>query len=368
MKSNIVIAAILGNMLCSWRIVASATATADEYNAANEGLTSINGNEMWPTALDFVGINTVNLSYNAFASTNIVTLDFREAPAVISDYEPGIHHLDLSHNQIVDASLAFFTLVDGPWHLITLDLSFNQITDLSNFPKNKNRGDLEVLNLEHNLISQLGSPHPDVLKAITQKAAGKPPIHVNLEYNQLTQMPWLGYTDSGGATDAVINIKNNKISLVELSNNCGGECGYWYLKVIDFTNNALEEFTFDMIDFNWDVVIYNFNNNKITQISAFTPSDPTYAEYAVRELYFDKNEITSVAQEAFIHFVHLEVLVLSNNRIPALRFDYIFADYRLGVLTTLNIENNELTSVMDRTVDFPADRTPVINMNIKGNV
>ena len=275
--------------------------------------------------------------------------------------ENRVKYLDLSHNQIVDISLQVFVYragvqEDSAWTIITLDLSYNKISDVSSFPSSLMRGSFKKLFLQHNQIVHLGTTTPNALQGITVGAFEE----LNLEFNQITQMPYLNFDGSPSSAD--INVKNNRINTVT------PKTGYYWLTVINFENNELTAFTFEMIDNNYDTEIFNFNNNKITEISAFTTSDPTNAYYSVRKLYFDNNEIASVAQEAFNYFIHLEVLVLSNNRIPTLRFDYIFPDYRLGVLTTLNVENNELTSVMDRTADFPATRTPVLNMNVKGNV
>ncbi len=100
-------------------------ATVDEYYAVNEGLTSVHGDLIWGP-LDYPGNNTFNLSYNAFTDTRLSSLDFRKTTSDVlgGDYEPYVQHLDLSHNQIADASLEFFDLVSGPWHLISLDMSY----------------------------------------------------------------------------------------------------------------------------------------------------------------------------------------------------------------------------------------------------
>ncbi len=353
------------------RIDASPTITADEYNAVGEGLSSIQGDDMWGT-MDYAGTNTVNLSHNAFTNTSLAALDFRETspsvpvydPPTINGpaYEPLIHHLDLSHNLITDASLDFFLLeitdvVHGVgvvrwWYLRTLDLSYNKITNMSNFPTKKFRGDLNFLNLEHNLIIQIGNLEPDAFHQMTIDPSNKPPVEVNLEHNLLNDMPLLGFTVPDGPTDSIIIVKNNKISVVDLSS-CTAICGYWMLKVVNIENNELTEFTKEMIDWNWDTEIFNFNNNKITEINSFNPSDG-FAYYSVKELYFNNNEIVTIDSAAFDHFTDLQILELSNNKIVAFPFDHIFNhNDKFPVLNSLLLDNNKLTSVSDEASRFP---------------
>ncbi len=345
---------------------AAPTTTADEFYAVGEGLNAINGDVMWDT-FDYGGINTINLSYNAFTNTSIVALDFRES--YTGDHEPLIHHLDMSHNLISDASLEFFTLFGELriWYLITLDLSYNQITNMSNFPTKKGRGDLEILNLENNLIIHIGNPDPIAFLDITIDSTSTPAnLEVNLEYNQMTEMPWLGFTyaDTDGVTNAKINVKNNKISSVDLTGGCGNECGYWYLKVVDLENNKITEFTYEMIDLNYDTEIFNFNNNKITQLSAFTPSD-SEAYYKVKYLYFNNNKIISIDSQAFDHFDKLEILELSSNKITIFPFDHIFDNNKLPFLSSVLLHNNDMTSVSNETTQFPRGVKIVISLNGK---
>ncbi len=224
--------------LLPMRTDAELSVTADEYYAVNEGLTSIHGDPVWGV-FDYAGTNTVNLSYNAFTNTSLSELDFRETMNA-EDHEQYIHHLDLSYNQITEASLEFFTLSSTPWILVSLDLSFNSISDLTSFPR-KIRGDLEILNLEHNMISVLGSLHPAAIHSITVDISGKPAITVNLEHNNIKRMPWLLFDY---VTDAVINVKNNHISVVDPPGSPSVNQGYWFLKVINFENNNLTQFTY----------------------------------------------------------------------------------------------------------------------------
>ncbi len=361
---------------------AAPTITPDEYNAVSEGLSSIHGDDMWGI-LDYAGTNTVNLSYNAFTNTSLAALDFRVTnlsvalpaydPAVDGPaYERLIHHLDLSHNLITDASLDFFRLelIGDPagvrdWHLITLDLSYNKITNLSHFPTKKARGYLAFVNLEHNLINQLGTQEPDALHQITTHHLGKPTIEVNLEYNLLVEMPLLGFTVPDGPTDSNINVKNNKISVVDLSG-CTAICGYWMLKVVNLENNELTQFTREMIKDNWDTEVINFNNNKISQIfSPWTLDGGAY--YNLRELYMNNNEIVSLATGAFNYFNDLQILEMRNNKITSLPFNDLFDTIKLTALSSINLMNNKLISIDDQTQNFPRGPSPAVVMNLKGN-
>ncbi len=279
---------------------------------------------------------------------------------------------------ITDASLDFFVieLIGDPagvrkWHLITLDLSYNKITNLSHFPTRKHRGYLEIVNLEHNLIIHIGSPEPTALQAITIDSPTTPThLEVNLEYNWMIEMPWLGFTwsDTGGVTDAVINIKNNMISSVPLSGNCGTGtgCGYWFLKEVNFENNELTEFKEDMIRNNWDTEIINLNNNKINQIfSPWTLDGGAY--YNLRELYLNNNEIQSLVSGAFNYFNNLQTLEMANNKITTLPFGHLFDTTKLTALSSINLMNNELISIDDQTQNFPRGPSPAVVMNLKGN-
>ncbi len=384
---------VIITLICAimWMDVqASPIITADEYIAFSEGLSSIHGDAMWGT-FDYAGINTVNLSYNAFTNTSLAALDFRETNAFVgvpaydpptingSAYEPMIHHLDLSYNLITDASLEFFLLeiisiisgvnVIRKWHLKTLDLSYNKITNMLNFPTKKHRGDLEILNLEHNLIIHIGSPEPTALYAITIDSPTTPPhLEVNFEYNQLIEMPWLGFTgaDTGGVTNSIINVKNNHILMVDLPGACSNECGYWYLKEVNFENNELTEFTKEMIIYNYDTEIMILNNNKINQI--FSPwSYDSGAWYNLRELYLNNNEISSLDSGAFDFFDNLQILEMANNKITSLPFNDLFDTSKLTSLSSTNLMNNELTSIDDCTSDFPRGPSPAVVINLKGN-
>ncbi len=192
-------------------------------------------------------------------------------------------------------------------------------------------------------------------------------MEINLEYNQLTEIPWLGFTYNEGVTDAVINVKNNNISVVDLAGACIAlECGHWYLRVVDFENNKIREFTPEMIDYNWDTEIFNFDNNKVIHISSFTISDPDYAYYKVREMYFNNNEIISIDSAAFDKFYKLEILQLSNNKIAIFPFDHIFDTNKLPLLTSVLLNNNNITGVSDETSRFPRGTGLQMAIDVRG--
>ncbi len=328
------------------------------YTKSQEGLSSITGSDIWSTACNSTLCDTFDLSYNNFTNTTLSALDFR-----LNDgdaFEDRVKYLDLSHNQIIEVSFEVFRYPlqdDDLWTLYSLDLSYNQITDLSSFPSH-NRGSLKRLLLQHNQITQLGNPDPTALYAITRDDFEE----LNLEFNKLTEMPWLLF--DGAISYADINVRNNLIHNVTLPYD--PITGYYWLRVVNFENNQLTAFTFEMIDQNYDTQIFNFNNNMLTQISAFTPSDPTNAYYEVRELYFNNNEIVSIATSAFDLFNKLEILEVTDNKIAAFPFANIFDTAMLPNLTIVNLVNNELVMVENRTGDFPRNPTQQLNVNVKG--
>ena len=118
-----------------------------------------------------------------------------------------------------------------------------------------------------------------------------------------------------------------------------------------------------MIDLNYDTEIFNFNNNKLTHLSAFTPSWGG-GYYLVKEFYFNNNEIVFIDSAAFDHFDELEILQLSNNKIVSLPFDHIFDISKLSVLNSILLDNYCLKSIQDETARFP--RGVQMVMDLKG--
>ncbi len=233
--------------------------TSTYYYKVNEGLTSITGSDIWSTLCNSDSCETFDLSYNSFISTNLSAIDFRNTPN--DELENRVKHLDLSNNAIADVSLEVFTTavqIDSAWTIVTLDLSYNQISSVSNFPT-LIVGQLKILRLQHNQISQLGTPTANALAGLYVDYIRE----INLEYNQITEMPVLG-SGTFIVSNAVINVKNNQISQVDLSSCPGNTCGYWYLKFVDFQNNELSVISAAIVEENWDTEIFNFNNKKTT--------------------------------------------------------------------------------------------------------
>ncbi len=339
--------------------------TSTYYTRTNEGLSSITGSDIWSTACNSPSCDRFHLSYNNFTNTTLSALDFRLNDN--DEFENRVKYLDLSHNQIVEVSLEVFTAavqVNSAWTLITLDLSYNAITDLSQFPQ-MNRGELRRLYLQNNRISQLGDL--EILQKVTYNDLVTDFVELNLENNLLTEMPLLGFGNAFTMTDALIHVKNNRISQVNLTScHPTPDCGFFWVRVWDFTNNELTAFTFEMIDWNWETNIFNFNHNKITHLTGFTPSDAT-AFYFVEELYFNDNEIVAIDTKTFDHFGNLTILELRNNRISSFPFANIFDTTKLPNLATVNLENNELDAVEDRTHDFPRTPSQQLNISVKGS-
>ncbi len=334
--------------------------TSTYYNIINEGITSVMGPDIWPTtACNSPSCDTFNLSYNNFVYTNLSAIDFRLNNS--DEFENRVKHLDLSHNNITDVSLEIFTTAvqaDPVWTLITIDLSYNQISDVSNFPT-LSVGNLRQLFLQHNQITHLGTPSPNAfIKLYTSVIT-----ELNLENNLMTEMPSL---DSGSSTvsTAAINVKNNKISQVDFTSCPPLGCGLWYLQITDFENNELSSvIAAQILQEGWDTEFFNFNNNKITHISVI--QSPGHY-YNVKELYFNDNDIVSMDMTAFDLFDKLQILELKNNKIAAFPFTNIFDTTKLPQLITVDLKYNNLTSVDDRTSDFPRTPPQLLQMDLRG--
>ncbi len=169
--------------------------TSTSYTNVNEGLSSITASDIWVGLCITDSCNTINLSYNSFTSTDLSAINFRLIDG--DNLENRVKYLDLSHNQIVDISLQVFVYragvqEDSAWTIITLDLSYNKISDVSSFPSSLMRGSFKKLFLQHNQIVQLGTTTPNALQGITVGAFEE----LNLEFNQITQMPYLNFDGS----------------------------------------------------------------------------------------------------------------------------------------------------------------------------
>ncbi len=105
------------------------------------------------------------------------------------------------------------------------------------------------------------------------------------------------------------------------------------------------------------------SNNKFTHIPALASPTPPYD---VLEMYFDNNEIVSVASSAFDPYTALQILDLRNNKIASFPFNNVFDHTKLANLNTLLLQNNKLTAVSDENSQFSGSRPNSLNMNVKG--
>ncbi len=331
-----------------WKALDAATSSADEYSAVGNGINSLQASDAWSPSSNVVktsGTNTFNLSYNAFTNTSLSALNFPWADV------PYIHNLDLSHNLITNVSLECFNLVANvPWALIILDLSYNQITNVGNFPP-KMRGIMNKLNLEHNLISQLGTPDPNALSRVT--IGGSVPFELNLEYNMITKAP---FVNQDLHPDSFINLRNNRISEV------GDSSGLYWLKNIYLENNELATLSSTFLsDYFEPTENVYLSNNKFTHIPSVGSES-----YKIIRIYLDNNNIVSIEPTAFDYYNALQVLDLRNNKIASFPFNNVFDHTKLGDLNSLLLQNNKLTGVSDENSQFNGSRTNSLNMNVKG--
>ena len=338
--------------------------TGKQYKVVDEGISRLTGASIWSSLCNSAACQTFDLSENNFTSTRLSKLDFRDTPN--DELENRVKYLNLSHNHIMDVALEVFApgvQADSSWTLITLDLSYNLIIDLSTFPSTLTRGSLERVFLQNNQISQLGDVN--VFRLATWDGF----LELNLEFNQLIEMPGLGFGNpySELATNAIINVKNNNISNIDVSS-CfqtdGSYCGLYFLITVDFENNSFTEWTFDMIDQNWDTEVYILNNNKITHLAQWSPSDQA-SYYNLRELYINNNEVITIDTQAFDNFNKLEILEMENNRITSFPFDSLFDVGKLPAFAQLDLENNAITAVGDESSTFP--RSYLVTINVQGN-
>lgn len=292
--------------------------TATQFRIVDEGLTIVG--DVWLSQCNSAACQTVDLSQNSFTSTGLPDLELRNAPN--DEFENRVKYLNLSHNVISNVSLEVFSpgaQADTSWTLISLDLSYNAITDLSTFPSTLTRGSLERIYLQNNQISQLGNLH------VFYEATTNGFLGLNLEFNQLTEMPTLGFGMNPTVTEvpsnAIINVKNNIISTVDLSSY--PHWGFMYLITVNLENNLLTQWTFEMIDQNWDTEEYILNNNKIAHIAAWSPSDGA-SYYNLKSLYINNNEVVTIDSHAFDNFNNLEILEMKYNKITNFPFDSIF--------------------------------------------
>ncbi len=328
--------------------------TSTSYSNINDGLTSLDGDNIWISPCDTNICNTINLSYNKFISTNISMLNFRKpSDNYTVTYETFVKHLDLSHNEIIDPSLETIKNYQSQWTLISLDLSFNRISDMSSFP-HLPIDTLHVLKLQNNFITSsvaitvFAWLYIDILEEI------------NLENNNLTIIPVLAITHDPPAINPMthtVNLKNNQLTQVELiaPPKCI-ICAIWYLETLHLEGNELDQTSFDL-SYYYDSVTINLNNNKFTSLTSFESSDTFRLKY----LFLNNNQIISVGSGSFDNFLLLEVLELANNQISS--FPLTDINPKLMNLKTINLENNNLVNLDNIRSSLPSGH---LTIKVKG--
>ncbi|XP_057655817.1 uncharacterized protein LOC130893605 [Diorhabda carinulata] len=230
---------------------------------------------------------------NLYIGTDVVYLDLEYVIGGSLDVK------NIRHLRWVFSSLTVINnVVINPENLITLDLSFNNITVLENYQFH-NYTHLTRANLSHNIIDYLPR---DVFKS-----------HIKLEvlclsHNNLKAIPFQAF------------------SFIES------------LKELDLSHNKLVTFLDHFFKFNKYIEVLLLNNNNLTKITSNSFADLT----DLKRLDLSHNSLTFISRGLFDSLSHLQYLNLASNPL----MNMASGTFRgLSNLRILNLSDNRLTQL-----------------------